>query len=109
VHDIFGGLQKMRTLKLDVGQSTNLPISDGKRFAQVKVEAQEHEDIKTPTGSYKTTRYEIYMFNNVLVNRNARCFVWLTDDARRLPVQIRVRMQSFLIGNITLTLEKDEH
>ncbi len=34
-------------------------------------------------------------------------FVWLTDDDRRLPVQIRVRMQ-FLIGTIELKLEKQE-
>lgn len=108
VHDIFGGLQKLRTLKLEVGQSATLPISDGKKFANVKVEAQEHEEVKAPTGTYKTTRYEILMFNNVLVNRNARCYVWLTDDARKLPVQIRVRMQ-FLIGTINLLLEKDEH
>jgi hypothetical protein len=31
--------------------------------------------------------------------------VWLTDDARRLPVQIRVRMQ-FTVGAITLPLDK---
>jgi hypothetical protein len=33
--------------------------------------------------------------------------VWLTDDRRKLPVQIRVRMQ-FAIGTITLQLEKHE-
>jgi hypothetical protein len=34
-------------------------------------------------------------------------YVWVSDDARRLPVQLRVRMQ-FLIGTITLQLEKEE-
>jgi Protein of unknown function (DUF3108) len=52
-------------------------------------------------------RYEVHMFNNVLVNRKARMYVWLTDDARKLPVQLRVRLQ-FLIGTITLQLEKAE-
>jgi hypothetical protein len=33
--------------------------------------------------------------------------VWISDDARRLPVQLRVRM-SVLIGTITLQLEKIE-
>lgn len=108
VHDIFGGLQKLRTMKLEPGQSITLPISDGKKFAQVKIDAQEREEVKTPTGTYKTIRYEIHMFDNVLINRSARCFIWLAEDARRLPVQIRVRMQ-FLIGTINLLLEKDEH
>jgi hypothetical protein len=34
-------------------------------------------------------------------------YLWLTDDARKLPVQLRLRMQ-FLIGTITLQLEKEE-
>jgi hypothetical protein len=52
-------------------------------------------------------RYEIHLFNNVLYRRRAYLYVWLTDDRRRLPVQIRVRMQ-FTIGTITLQLEKRE-
>jgi hypothetical protein len=105
--DILGGLYKMRTLNLEPGQSAVIPISDGKKAVQVRVEAQEHEDVKTPTGMHKTTRYEIFVFNNVLYSKQGRAFIWLTDDARKTPVQIRVRMQ-FLIGTITLQLEKEE-
>ena len=71
------------------------------------MEAQEKEEITTPIGKFKAIRYEILMFNDVLINKKARLFVWLTDDDRRLPVQIRVRMQ-FLIGTIELKLEKQE-
>jgi hypothetical protein len=107
VHDYIGGLNKLRTLKLGPGQSVEIPLSDGKKFANVKVEAQEREQVKTPSGTYNTIRHEVFMFNNVLINKKARMFVWFSDDARRLPVQIRVRMQ-FLIGTITLQLEKEE-
>jgi hypothetical protein len=82
-------------------------MSDGKKFANVKVEAQEREQVNTPAGSFKAIRHEIFMFNNVLINRKARMFVWLSDDAQRLPVQLRVRLQ-FLVGTITLQLEKEE-
>jgi hypothetical protein len=34
--------------------------------------------------------------------------IWLTDDARHLPVQIRIRMQ-LVIGTITLSLDKEQH
>lgn len=108
VADIFGGMQKMRLLRLEPGQSAQIPISDGKKFANVKVEAQEREEVKAPAGTFKTVRYEVNLFNNVLIARSAKCFVWLTDDARKTPVQIRVRMQ-FLIGTINLLLEKEEH
>jgi Protein of unknown function (DUF3108) len=107
VHEYLGALNKLRERKLEIGQSTEIPMSDGKKFANVKVEAQEREQVKTPTGTFNAIRHEVFMFNNVLINRKARMFVWVTDDARRLPVQLRVRMQ-FLIGTITLQLEKEE-
>lgn len=107
VRDIMGGLFFMRTLNLEPGQSTTEPVSDGKKSALAKVEAQAREDIKTPEGTFHTIRYEAYLFNGVIYKRPARLNVWLTDDARRLPVQIRVRM-SIAVGTITLTLEKHE-
>ena len=71
------------------------------------MEAQQREEVKTPDGVFKSIRYELYLFNNVLYRRPAHLYLWLTDDARRLPVQIRVRLQ-FTIGTITLQLEKLE-
>ena len=72
-----------------------------------RVEAQEREQIQTKAGAFKTIRYEAYVFNDVLYRRPAHLYVWLTDDARKLPVQIRVKMQ-FTIGTITLQLEKEQ-
>jgi len=107
VHDVFGGLYLLRTLHLEPGQTTQVPISDGKKSVSAKVEAQARETVKTPAGTFKTIRYEAYLFNNVLYRRPAHLYIWLTDDARKLPVQVRVKMQ-FTIGTITLQLEKEE-
>jgi hypothetical protein len=105
VHDVVGGLFFLRTLNLEPNQSTMIPVSDGKKSVMAKVEAQQREDIKTPAGTFKTIRYEVYLFNGALYQRSAHLNVWLTDDRRKLPVQIRVRM-TFTIGTITLTLDK---
>lgn len=107
VHDVVSGLFLMRTLDLEPGQSTTLPVSDGKKSVNARVEAQGREDIKTMAGVFHTVRYEAYLFDNVLFRRSAHLNFWLTDDRRRLPVQIRVRM-TFTIGTITLQLEKQE-
>jgi hypothetical protein len=107
VHDVAGGLFFLRTLNLEPGQSTQIPVSDGKKSVMVKVEAQAREDIKTREGTFKTIRYEVYLFDNVLYKRSAHVNVWFSDDRRRLPVQIRVRM-TITIGTITLQLEKHE-
>ncbi len=107
VHDVVGGLFFIRTLNLEPGQSTQIPVSDGKKSVMVKVEAQAREDVKTPAGTFKTIRYEVYLFNNVLYKRSAHVNLWVSDDRRKLPVQIRVRM-TFTIGTINLQLEKHE-
>jgi hypothetical protein len=107
VHDVVGGLLYLRTLNLEPGQSVMVPVSDGKRSVMAKVQAQSREEVKTPEGAFHTICYEAYLFNNVLYRRPAHLNIWLTDDRRRLPVQIRVRMQ-FTIGTITLQLRKHE-
>jgi hypothetical protein len=107
VQDLVGGLYLLRTLHLEPGQSTTIPMSDGKKSVAVKVEAQEWEEIKTKAGTFKTLRYEAYIFNNVLYSRNARLTIWVSDDPRRIPVQMRVKM-TFTIGTVTLSLDKIE-
>lgn len=107
VHDVIGGLFFIRTLNLEPGQSTQIPVSDGKKSVMAKVEAQAREDVKTPAGTFKTVRYEVYLFDGVLYKRSAHVNVWVSDDRRKLPVQIRVRM-TFTIGTINFQLEKHE-
>jgi len=107
VHDALGGILALRGSILEPGQSTLTPLSDGRRSAQVKVDAQEREEITTPAGTFKTIRYEANMMNGVIYERKGRVFVWVTDDERRVPVQIRLRL-AFPIGTVTLQLEKEE-
>jgi hypothetical protein len=107
VHDLIGGFYLLRTLNLEPGQTTEAPVSDGKKSVMAKIEAQQREDVRTAAGTYKTIRYEIYLFNNVLFHRSAHLNVWLSDDGRRLPIQVRVRMP-ITIGTITLELDKRE-
>ncbi len=108
VHEVMGAMLKIRSMKMEPGTSIQMPISDGKKSVVAKVEAQEREEITTPAGKFKAMRYEAYLFNSVLYQRSGRLFVWITEDAKRTPVQIRVRLP-IAIGTISLILEKEEH
>ena len=66
VHDVFGGLFVIRTLEPGARAKPQIPVSDGKKSVMAKVEAQAREDVKTPGGTFKTIRYEVYLFNGVL-------------------------------------------
>jgi len=106
VCDIVGGLYRMRTLNLDAGQTTLVPMSDGKKNAMVRLDALRRETVRTPAGSYRTMRYEAFLLNDVLFRRSGRVYIWLTDDRRRLPIQVQVRLH-LAIGTITVQLEKE--
>ena len=107
VYDVIGGMLFMRTLHLEPGHSTQLPVSDGKKTVSAKIEAQQREQIKVPAGTFKTIRYEAFLFNNVLYRRDGHLYIWLSDDARKLPVRLQVRLR-FAIGTITFELEKED-
>jgi hypothetical protein len=107
VHDVMGGLMALRGLRLEPGKTVRLPISDGKKTVQARVDAQERQDIKTPLGTFRAVRYEVFLFNDVLFKRSGHLHVWLTDDERRMPVQLQVRLQ-FAIGTITFRLVDDK-
>jgi hypothetical protein len=109
VSDVIGGLYVLRAMHLEPGQSVQLPLSNGHKAANVRIDVAEREEIGTEKmGKFKTIRCDANIFNGVLYARNAQMSVWLTDDARHLPVQIRIRMP-FVIGTITLQLEKESH
>jgi hypothetical protein len=106
-HDVVGGIYYLRTLSLQPGQNTQIAVSDGKKSVMAKVEAQAREDVKTPAGTFKTIRYEVFLFDNVLYRRSGHLEIWMTDDRRRIPVQIRARM-AITIGTITFQLDRHE-
>lgn len=107
VSDVVGALYRLRTMKVDPGQTVRLAVSDGKKSAQVRVEARDREEVETKLGKFKTIHYDVNIFNGILYSRRAQVEVWLSDDARRLPVQLRIRLP-IVIGTITLQLEKEE-
>ena len=107
VHDVIGGLIYLRGQAVEPGHSIELPLSDGKKYAMARIEAQEREDVKINGKSYKTVRYEAFIFNKILYARSGRMLIWMTDDAVHLPVQLQIRA-GFPIGTVTLQMEKIE-
>ncbi len=107
VHDVIGALARLRTLRPKPGDTLQFPISDGKKSIQARIVAQQKETVKTPAGAFATQRFEAFLFNGELYRRSARLFIWLSEDARRIPVQIRIQLP-FYIGTVTLKLSKEE-
>ncbi len=106
-YEIAGALAALRTMNIDVGKSATFPITNGKKMVNARIEAQAKENVNIEGKTYQSTRYEAFLFDNVLYRRKGRLFAWVTDDPNHLPVQFRVQL-GFPIGTITLELEKQE-
>ena len=67
-------------------------------------EASAKEEIKTPAGVFQTIRVEPTADEGIVKNRG-NIWVWYTDDARHMPVQIRAHL---FWGTITARLQSYE-
>jgi hypothetical protein len=106
-YEILGALASLRLSSLPPGKSIVLPITSGHKTAQVRVEAQARENLQVAGKSYSATRYEAFLFDNVLYKRKGRLFIWMTDGPEHLPVRLRIQL-GFPIGSILVELEKQE-
>jgi hypothetical protein len=94
----------LRALKFTPGQVIRMPVVDGGDTLQVRWQIGAVEQIKTPMGTlpaWKITPTITDMQNKPVANR--RITLWLSDDARRLPLKLEAGLA---VGNFTLTLAK---
>src|SRR6202011_1573148 len=89
---------------LVVGQTIRFPLADSMRTVTVTMKVEAKEEIKTPAGTFQTIRVEPTADEGIVKNRGA-IWIWYTDDARHMPVQIRARL---FWGTITARLQAYE-
>ena len=106
-YDIAGALQVLRLSNLPLGKSSTIPVTDGKKMAYAKVEAQAKEAVSVQGKTYQTVRYEAFLFDNVLYKRKGRMQIWISEDPDRVPVQLRLQF-GFPIGSITVQLQSSQ-
>jgi len=104
VTDSLSAMFYAASQKLAVGQDVSFPLADALRTVTVTMKVEAKEEIKTPAGTFQTVRVEPTADEGVVKNRG-NIWVWYTDDARHMPVQIRARL---FWGTITFHLQSVE-
>ncbi len=94
----------VRTTPLEVGKSYSFTRHFMPELNPITIRVVKRETMELPDG----TEAECVILNPVvgedgLFGRRAEAQVWITADARRIPVQIKSRQR---FGNITLRIEK---
>lgn len=105
VTDVISGIFYVASLPLTPGSIYTFPLNDGGKTLDVTANVEAREQVKVPAGTFNTIRVAPQASSGVLKERG-RVWIWYTDDARHLPVQMRARM---LWGTLTFKLTSLEH
>ena len=104
VTDSLSGIFYAASQGLVVGQEVGFPLADAMRTVTVEMKVEAKEEIKTPAGTFQTIRVQPTADEGIVKNRG-NIWIWYTDDARHMPVQIRARL---FWGTITFHLQSVE-
>lgn len=96
--DPLASIYHVRTLPLEVGKSLHVTIFDSKRSYRMEVRVLRREEVDTPAGRFKTIAIQPVLQSEGFFSRRGEFFLWLTDDDRRIPVQIKTKIK---VGTVT--------
>jgi hypothetical protein len=102
--DVVSALFYTASLPLEQDKAYTFPINDGSKTVNVTLHTEAREEVKTPAGTFTTIRVQPEASSGTLKNRG-HIWVWFTDDAERIPVQMRARM---FWGTLTFRLARVE-
>lgn len=92
VTDIVSGILYVASLPLQPGDTYIFPVNDGGKTVTAQAHVEAREEIKTPAGTFKAVRVGPEGDSGALLKNKGRIWIWYTDDARHLPVQMRAKL-----------------
>lgn len=104
VTDSLSALFYTQSQPMSVGQTVYFPLADSMRTVTVGMKVEDREEIKTPAGTFQTIKVQATADEGIVKNRGS-IWIWYTDDARHLPVQMQARL---FWGTITFHLQSVE-
>lgn len=100
-YDTLSSFFYFRTVALQVGTSSFIDIFDCKKLWNTEVQVLRREQIKTKLGTFNTIVIKPLLKSEGIFARTGDMHIWLTDDERRIPVQMKSQVK---VGSFTATL-----
>ncbi len=92
VHDPLSAIYYLRTVPSFDNGPVFLNVTDGKKSYQVSVRVLGKETVETPLGYFNTIKVEPSIEDMEIIfekKKKGKLFIWLTDDARKIPVKMK--------------------
>jgi len=99
--DTLSCIYFIRASELEAGKPVHMDIFDLKRLWKAEVRVLRKEEVRTPLGKFKTIVVRPVLSAEGKKTRADYMTVWLTDDSRRIPVKIAVKLK---VGEFVATL-----
>jgi hypothetical protein len=104
VQDVLSAIYYMRTQEMKEGAVIPIPISDAGEVYNIEVVVTgKREEIKVDAGKFKTLVLDAKIFDGRYIKRSGEMKLWVTDDARRIPVRARVKTSG---ATLTVSLKR---
>lgn len=100
-HDMLSGFFHVRMIPLQVGESRFIEIFDCEKNWNTEVQVLRREELSLPLGRFRTIVIRPLLKTPGIFNRTGDMFIWLTDDDRRIPVQMKSKVR---VGSVTAIL-----
>ena len=93
LQDVLSAIYFIRTQQLSVGKTFEVFIGDGGRVYTIPVKVVEKKRMKTIVGRVDVLRVvpELFGPDRLIDEEKGEFSIWITDDARRIPVAGRVK------------------
>ncbi len=101
VQDPLSVLYRVRTMPLSIGESIIVPVCNRGKTWFTKIRILKRERLKLPVGEVDTIKIQPLLQAAGIFRHKGDMFVWLTDDARRVPVQLKSTIK---IGSVKARL-----
>ncbi len=103
VQDILSSMYYLRSRNLAEGNEIVLDVNTKQNWPLV-IRVVKKEKVKTPAGDFDTILVEPALRQEgIFIQKGRKLQVWLTDDARKMPVQMKVEV---FFGHVTAKLMK---
>ncbi|MEW5693716.1 MAG: DUF3108 domain-containing protein [Candidatus Hydrogenedentota bacterium] len=92
VTDVLGALYNIRTMDLQVGKYIEIPVFDGRKNYNLRIDVTKKELISVPAGRFKTILVIPRLQSEGIFMGKGDVEVWLTDDYLKIPVYVKAKI-----------------
>ena len=101
--DVLSCFYRFRNMDLKVGSTVSMPVADDmmKKYT-LKIDVLKKERVHSLAGDFDCVEVQPHLLSAGVFQQKGEVFIWVTDDARHIPVKIKSKIA---IGSININLQ----